>query len=174
MSVSRKLEIFFSNMMRIAAYFDVRPIRIRRIASKDLALVDCSSAGRASSCSDLVSFQFPNIHPVSPERFRSFGANFLEFCARQTVHAFASLEWADLFTPEIRTRAIALIPIPCEFPLPTAPLAALGPCPTSGRPSCSPDPVPRSATFPAIKSNSHWLGAKPEAANWRCPANPLK
>ena len=56
MSVSCELEIFFRNVMRVAAYFHVGPVRLDRIASKDWAHADCSSAGRASSYSDLVSF----------------------------------------------------------------------------------------------------------------------
>ena len=40
------------------------------------------------------------------------------------IHAFASLEWADLIAPEARTRTITLIPVPCEFPLRAPPPAA--------------------------------------------------
>ena len=59
--------------------------------------------------------------------------------------------------------AIALISIPCEFPLPTAPLAALGPWSYVRKAflqATSPDPVPLLPP-PFQRSNrSHWLGAK--------------
>ena len=54
--VPRELQIFLGHMMRVAAYFNVRSIRTRKIASKDWGHADYLSAGHASFCSDLVSF----------------------------------------------------------------------------------------------------------------------
>jgi hypothetical protein len=103
MSVSRELEILFRDMMRVAAYFDVGAVRLvgsrKRIRATPIV--------RRPAAHPLVltwsHFNFLISIPVSPELFRSFRRNFLEFDARETVHAFASFERADLITPGVRT-----------------------------------------------------------------------
>ena len=102
-SVPCKLEVFFRDVMRIAAYFHVWPVRF--VGSRQR--IGPAPIVRRPAAHPLVltwsHFNFLISIPVSPELFRSFRRNFLEFDARETVHAFASLEWADLITPNVWT-----------------------------------------------------------------------
>jgi hypothetical protein len=101
--VSCQLEIFFRDVMRVAAYFDVWPIRFIRSRQR----IGPSPIVRRPAAHPLVltwsHFNFPTsiwLAQSSSDRFRR---KLLEFGARETVHAFASLEWADLITPDVRT-----------------------------------------------------------------------
>jgi hypothetical protein len=102
-SVSCKLEVFFRDVMRVATDFDVGSIRF--IGSRQR--IGPTPIVRRPAAHPLVltwsHFNFLISIPVSPELFRSFRRNFLEFDARETVHAFASLERADLIKPDVRT-----------------------------------------------------------------------
>jgi len=102
-SVPCKLEVFFRDVVRVATDFDVGSIRF--IGSRQR--IGPTPIVRRPAAHPLVltwsHFNFLISIPVSPELFRSFRRNFLEFDARETVHAFASLERADLITPDVRT-----------------------------------------------------------------------
>ena len=101
--VSRELEVFFRNMMRVAAYFDVGSVRfvgsrqrigpppiVRRPAAHPLILTWSH-------------FDFPTSIRLARGFPIVFGLSFFEFDMERTVYAFASFEWADLIIPEART-----------------------------------------------------------------------
>ena len=102
MGVSCKLEIFFRDVMGVAADFDVGSIRF--IGSRQR--IGPTSIVRRSAAHPLVltwsHFNFLISIRLAQSLSDRFGANFSNLM-QETVHAFASLEWADLITPDIRT-----------------------------------------------------------------------
>jgi hypothetical protein len=82
-SISRELEIFLRHMMRVAAYFDIRPIRF--VGSRQR--IGASPIVRRPAAHPLVltwsHFYFPTFIRLSPERPIIFGASLLEFGARR-------------------------------------------------------------------------------------------
>jgi hypothetical protein len=117
MRISCELEIFLRDMMRVAAYFDVRSIRFvgsrQRIRASPIV-------GRPAAHPFILTWShcyFPISIRLSAQLRDHFGRKLFRFLSRTgAIQAFASLEWADLIAPEARTQTIVSIPIPCKFP----------------------------------------------------------
>ena len=93
MSVSCKLEVFFRNVVSVAAYFDVGSVRLvgsrQRIGP---APIICRPAAHPLILT-WSHFDFP-ISIRLTHSFRSFSVQaFSIFRMRETIHAFASFEW---------------------------------------------------------------------------------
>jgi hypothetical protein len=99
MSVSCKLEVFFSDVMRIAAYFDVWPVRF--IGSRQR--IGPSSIVRRPAAHPLVLTWSHFDFPTSIRLAQSFSNRLFSNLARAGRNAVASLNWADLITSEVRT-----------------------------------------------------------------------
>jgi hypothetical protein len=103
MSVSCKLEIFFRDVMRIAAYFDVRPVRF--IGSRQR--IGPSSIVRRPAAHPLVltwsHFNFPTSIRLAQSFSDRSRAKLSRIWCEQNGHAVASLDWADLITSDART-----------------------------------------------------------------------
>ena len=88
MSVSRKLEILFSDMMRVAAYLNVRSVRFIRSRQR----IGPSPIVRRSAAHPLIltwsHFDFPISIQLNPSFPTDFGASFLEFGAKRSDSRF--------------------------------------------------------------------------------------
>ena len=102
-SISCKLEVFFRDVMRVAAYFDVWSIRF--IGSRQR--IGPSPIVRRPATHPLVltwsHFDFPISIRLAQSFSDCFRSKLSRFRVRETIHAFASFEWADLITPDART-----------------------------------------------------------------------
>jgi hypothetical protein len=144
--VSGELEVFFRDVMGVAAYFDVWAVRFIRSRQR----IGPSPIVRRPTAHPLVltwsHFNFPNIRLASPELFRSFSAQTSSNLMRERrLTPSRHSNGLNLITPDAGTQQISLIPIPCEFfPLPAAPPAALRPIshrlegPLAGSPRLTP------------------------------------
>ena len=103
MSVSCKLEIFFRNVMRIAAYFDVWPVRF--IGSRQR--IGASPIVRGPAAHPFVltwsHFDFPTSIRLAQSFSDLFRPKLSRIWREPDSHAVASLAWADLITPDART-----------------------------------------------------------------------
>jgi hypothetical protein len=127
-SISRKLEVFFCDVMRVAAYFDVWPIRF--IGSRQR--IGPSPIVRRPATHPLVLTWSHFNFPISIRLAQSFSDRF-------SAQAFSNLVREGRFTPSRHSNGlISSHPTHghdqshrsrsrANFPLPAAPLAALGP-----------------------------------------------
>jgi hypothetical protein len=176
MSVSRELKVFFRHVMRIAAYFHVWSVRFigsrQRIGPSPII---CRPAAHPLILT-WSHFGFP-ISIRLAQCFRSFSVEAFSIFRVRDDSRLRAFEWADLVTPDARTRPIALISIPCEFPFTSgAPHAAFGPSSMSGRPlqAASPNPVPCLGNPSRDQIVRVGSGRKAKAGKFVLPANPLQ
>jgi hypothetical protein len=103
MSVSCKLEVLFRDMMRIAAYFDVWPVRF--IGSRQR--IWASPIVRGPAAHPLVltwsHFDFPTSIRLAQSFSNRFPPKLSRIGRERDGHAVASLDWADLITSDART-----------------------------------------------------------------------
>jgi hypothetical protein len=114
-------------MMRIAAYFDVRPVRF--IGSRQgigPSPIVCWPAAHPLVLT-WSHFNFPISIQLAQSLSDRSRPKLSRIWRERDGHAVASLDWADLITSDARTCPITLIQSRTNFPLPAAPLAALGP-----------------------------------------------
>jgi hypothetical protein len=81
--VSRELEVFLGDMVRVAAYFDIRSIRFVGTRQR----IGASPIVRRPAAHPLIltwsHFDFPTYIRLNPERPIGFGASLLEFRAKR-------------------------------------------------------------------------------------------
>lgn len=171
--VSGELEVFFRDVMGVAAYFDVWAVRFIRSRQR----IGPSPIVRRPTAHPLVltwsHFNFPNIRLASPELFRLFSAQAFSNLARGR-QLTPSRHSNGLISSQPRRTDISdrIDPDPVRtFPSPAGDGAQTTVL-TSGRSSrrlASPDTCFATlATLPAAKSFALFWGERPRLRNWRC------
>jgi hypothetical protein len=114
--VSGELEVFLSDMMRVAAYFDVRSIRFVGTRQR----IGASPIVRRPAAHPFVltwsHFNFPTSIRLSPALSDLFPAQAFSNLTREgAIHAFASFEWVDLIAPEVPDTNDRIEPVQVPF-----------------------------------------------------------